>query len=1439
MIGRWLEHRRLWQKFALLGVLGMFLVGPPLYLYLDGANRIIDASRHELASMAPSRNALLLLQYLQQHRGISAAFLGSGDPALDVQRVGKDAQVAQTLLNLQTQLRRQQPDSLAQAMVIGERWRSLQSAVAHRQLSVAQSYAQHTDLCQSTVAFIEELADDSGLSLDPDADTYYLMRSSFIEIPALTEAVGETRARGAGILASGRFDATDRADMTMLVDHAAMLESSIGNTLDKALAANKNLHMPLHEAMTNARRGIDGVLTIASHDLVRANTPQGAAEPYLSAFTQAIDGDFRLGNATLRELERLLSDRLARQIAARNLLAGGVVLIAAFAAMLGWLITHSILQAIQRTLQVVQAIADGHLDCEIADTEANEFGLMLVAVRSMQHRLRSTLSELRANADALFRQSEQLRRVLELSPVAVAVVGLENDLIHFINAPFASLFALDRNHLGSLRLPALLPLSEAQRVHIAAAIGDSGGLRNDIITLERQPGQRQWFMLSTFAIDYDHQSATLLWLYDISSLKQVEAALEHEKRTAQNYLDIAGVMMVVLDTECKVALINKKGCNILGYSEDQVLGRDWVEQFMPTELRLVSKARFAEFMVGSACPLERNESAVLNRQGHKRLISWFTTVLHDDNGHIIGTISSGEDITERRQAEMALSDSLTKFRQYFEQPLTGMATLTADLYWLEVNQKLADMLGYPLGQLLQLRWVDLVHPDDRANAQTQIDRLLQGNHASEEVDRRMQCRDGRMLWTSQVLRAVYRDDGSVRYLVALINDISDRKRIEDELRAASVEALAASRAKSDFLANMSHEIRTPMNGIIGLTHLALRTNLNAQQRDYLTKIQHSSQSLLGIVNDILDFSKIEAGKLEIETIDFSLDQTFANVVSLVGQRAAEKKIELVLRRPPTVPNMLIGDPLRLGQVLVNLVSNAVKFTEQGHVVIGVELGSDGSFLQFYVEDTGIGIATEQLQRMFQAFRQGDSSTTRRYGGSGLGLVICKRLVEMMGGRISATSILGQGSTFSFTMPLEKSLLPSSIRAGHDELLSQMRALVADDNNVALLSIVETLRAFGLQTTGVADGFAALDEVRHAIRAGQPYALVFVDWQMPGMDGFQLIRRLRQEYPGSRMVFIMVTGHDRAEVFSELDEVRPEGFLLKPITPSLLFDVVMQATRAGGLSGTIPEQSELRLRRGLQGLNILLVEDNAINQQIASELLRSGGARVTAAGNGVEALALLEQQIFDLVLMDIQMPEMDGFQATQAIRSDPRFASLPIVAMTAHAMSGDRDKCLAVGMNDHISKPFNPEELFRMVEHWARSSGVPSVVAPSLAPVIATGLPASLPGIDLAAALARVANNQQLLLHLLRLFAEEKRDALAQIELGMRGDRQLIRPLVHRLKGSVGNLGMQAAFQACLTLERTLPGGSEASDPDNVFQELRSALDEVFSGLLAAGIVDAE
>src|SRR3954469_4878312 len=659
-------------------------------------------------------------------------------------------------------------------------------------------------------------------------------------------------------------------------------------------------------------------------------------------------------------------------------------------------------------------------------------------------------------------------------------------------------------------------------------------------------------------------------------------------------------------------------------------------------------------------------------------------------------------------------------------------------------------------------------------------------------------------------------------LRALTEDLDRKVRDRTaQLAAATTVAEEANQAKSEFLANMSHEIRTPLNGVIGMTELALDTALSAEQREYLTMVKSSADALLEILNDILDFSKIEMRKLELEEIPFSLRDHIAELLKPLALRAEQKELEVVCHILPDVPNVAVGDPGRLRQVLVNLVGNAIKFTERGQILVQVQVESrsaEQTVLHYFVSDSGIGIPTDKQRSIFEPFKQADGSTTRRFGGTGLGLTISSTLVELMGGRMWLESAPHEGSTFHFTVRLGVSDARPEPPAVN---LTDLRVLVVDDNDVNRRVLGELLLRWKMRPTVAASGAAALRALLDATARGRPFALVLLDANMPEMDGFEVARRIRDESKLGGATIMMLSSSGQYDESNKARQVGIATHLTKPVDQrELLAAIGRVLAREPGQRAVLPSSmlpAELPDRR----LHVLLAEDNAVNQRLPAGPLRRAGHKVTIAANGVEAITAMRRQSFDVVLMDVQMPEMGGFEATAAIRAAEadRGSRLPIVAMTAHAMKGDRERCLAAGMDEYITKPLDPKQLCAIVERIAE--GRPSAVATEVA----------VPDVSVQV-LARVGGDRQLLAEISRLFVDDAPRHLERIRHALDArDAEALRRAAHGLKGAAANFDADGVVHAARTLEEIGRTG-EFGEHEAAWQALTFETNQLISVLRA-------
>jgi two-component system, sensor histidine kinase and response regulator len=765
--------------------------------------------------------------------------------------------------------------------------------------------------------------------------------------------------------------------------------------------------------------------------------------------------------------------------------------------------------------------------------------------------------------------------------------------------------------------------------------------------------------------------------------------------------------------------------------------------------------------------------------------------------------------------QSALEDAEARLRAILDNVLDGIITIDGSGTVISINRAVIKMFGYDAGEVIGRNIKMLMPEPNRGSHDGYLARYEStGKTRAIGIGRELEGLTKEGLTFPMELTVTEVAFQGQRMFVGLVRDITERKRSEDASRHARAAAEVANRTKSDFLANMSHEIRTPMNAILGMTYLALRAAPSPQQHGYLTKIGHAAQSLLGIMNDILDFSKIEAGKLEMEHIAFSLDEVLLrNLVDIVGQKAEEKGIAIEFLVAPETPRFFIGDPLRLGQILINLVNNAIKFTDQGKILVTVqteEVTLDRVRLEFSVSDTGIGMSPEQMENLFQSFNQGDTSFTRKYGGTGLGLAISKQLCELMGGSIAAESEVDKGSTFRFTASfgIAGDELPRVARESGSHPHAR-NVLIVDDSESARSVLLAMIQSNGFLARAVSSGEEALSALTRGSQVGHPFDLVLMDWRLPGIDGIEASRRIK-EHPTLSPVpaILMISAFESDEVMNGLSEPRFDGFLVKPVTEPLLMRTIASiceekidgaASEFQPASGCLPP--------ALSGRRVLVVEDNEINQDLASELLGDLGIRVTIADNGRAGVNQVSAEPFDLVLMDIQMPVMDGLTATKLIRSEERFRRLPIIAMTAHAMRGDRERSLDAGMNDHLTKPINPDTLTATLQRWmpAQAADPRERAEAAAQPTTLAGeLPAQLPPFDIQAALARTNGKPKLLRKMLRGFHQQYTHAAIDLRAQLNaGQVEEAHRLAHSLKGVAATLEARELAEAAAALGQAL------------------------------------
>ena len=920
-----------------------------------------------------------------------------------------------------------------------------------------------------------------------------------------------------------------------------------------------------------------------------------------------------------------------------------------------------------------------------------------------------------------------------------------------------------------------------------------------------------------------------------------------------------------LDLTGNLTFFNDSMCRILGYPKDELMGMN--NQTYMTQETAKNVYQVFNRVYATRTPDKGFEWRITKKNGAKVYVEASVSLMENAEGERIGFRGIARDISERYQAAKALQENEEKYRTLFEDSRDAIFISDPRGKLIDVNQSMLDLFGYARSEMVQLTfWDTYVNPDER----TSLYQAIEQTGTVRDFELKLQTKNGAQMDCLLTATARRADDGRVLAFQGIVRDITKRKQVEADLRKhrehleelvedrtaelgkatlkaqqAQEAADDANAAKSSFLANMSHELRTPMNAVIGMTHLAMKTELTPKQHDYLSKIQSSAHSLLGIINDILDFSKIEAGKLDMESVDFGLDDVLENLTNLITVRAQEKRdLEVLFAIDPDVPRLLVGDPLRLGQVLINLANNAVKFTEAGEIVISTELlkqEDDQVTLKFSVRDTGVGLNREQIARLFQAFTQADVSTTRKFGGTGLGLTISKRLVNMMHGEIWVESEPGQGSTFMFTAAFGRGREKDKDRFTPSPDLRGMKVLVVDDNATSREILQSILASFSFDASLASSGEEGLTELENADE-NHPYELVIMDYKMPGIDGIEAARRIKQHpHLNTIPAVVMVTNYGTEEVMEMADETGLDGFLLKPVNPSVLFDAIMHAVGKDVPKRSLISRENAREGRPLQhimGARVLLVEDNEINQQVAKEILESAHLNVSIANNGQEAVDALKEGAYDVVLMDVQMPVMDGYEATRKIRNNPQFEDLPIIAMTAHALTGDREKSLEAGMNDHVSKPIDPEVLFRTIGKWVKRSAQEVTGLGGAAEIEITTSVASydtidfpeLDGINIRAGVKRLLGNKKSYRRILRKFRQDFEHAAESIKDLINEEKyDEAEIMAHSIKGAGANIGAEALQATAGALEMLIKDGGKGL-PEKEFMDFSYELGRMMTSL---------
>jgi len=917
---------------------------------------------------------------------------------------------------------------------------------------------------------------------------------------------------------------------------------------------------------------------------------------------------------------------------------------------------------------------------------------------------------------------------------------------------------------------------------------------------------------------------------DITARKEMDEKLEVQRAFYERISETLGEGLYVQDSRGRCIYMNSEAEKMLGWKREEFIG-------MPVHDTIHSQTAAGAHLPATECPIflvvneygqgRMDDQVFVRKDGSTFPVALSSKAAYSVNGELENMVIAFQDISDRKKNELYMR--LTQERLNLALEGSNLALWDWDIGYdrIYLSSRWSEMLNGVTEETMMTveQLFNNIHPEDREVARKNLSPVLKGASGYYSAEYRVKRGDGEWLWVATNGKVVDRDaQGRALRMTGTNADISERKHAEDVLMHAKRAAEQAAKTKSDFLANMSHEIRTPMNGIIGMTDLALDTELNREQQEYLNIVKSSAHSLLHIVNDILDFSKIESGKMDIESIEFSLEQMLRDTMRSLAVRAHQKGLELLLHVAADVPDKLMGDPGRLRQIIVNLVGNAIKFTEKGEIEVAVNAIQslhDGRIkLRFNVRDTGIGIPKDKFKTIFESFSQADTSTTRKYGGTGLGLTISAQLIELMNGHIGVESEMGQGTTFHFELEMPVVSADPLVNYQHTGRITDMPVLLVDDNATNRRLLQEMLRNWKMRPTVVASGEAALVELQRAADAGQPYGLAILDVQMPGMDGFTLAERIRQhpEYVGATVM--MLTSEGQRGHAARCSELGIAGYLMKPVSQSELLDAIMTSL-GEPLQADAPLVTRHSLRETRQKLNLLLAEDNAVNQLLAVRVLEKMGHVVTVANNGQEAVNHWQSAQFDAILMDVDMPVMNGYEATQRIRELERDTGkhIRIVAMTAHAMAGAREECLRHGMDGYLTKPIDTDALWHELDSLAQGAAKPENSA--------GGAPRPVPVADFGKARQTMDDSKELFEEIVRLFLEDAPTHIEKIKQGLaEGDVDAIRHSAHTLKGMVGIFAAERTMQAAAQVEQLVgkPGLVEAvADLESALTELGTAI----------------
>jgi PAS domain S-box-containing protein len=1013
----------------------------------------------------------------------------------------------------------------------------------------------------------------------------------------------------------------------------------------------------------------------------------------------------------------------------------------------------------------------------------------------------------------IIKSRENLKQMLIVAPIGLAIIDYENGQPLLLNQAFYSTFGVEEGNQDQAMFENIFTFPQEKHNFIQELYESERVLQKEFM-LKKYNGEYFFAILSAQFTEYFDKEAIIISFLDISVRKKLQQELEYQLEFNNAVIDTMPSALFYKDRNARFLGINKTYEHYFGINRDYIVGKTVLDLlYIPEDERMAYHFEDIRLTTSYGYVSREADFKFDDDKIHTTLyvVSSFTL----KSGEIGGLIGIIHDITDRKRVEQEVE----KGKQFLDSIINNSNAIIASKdtngRYLLCNTQFLKLFPITTQEIIGKTDYE-VFPIEFAESFCIDDKKIISEKTIIQKQEVFTFQDEKKTYFVTKF-PIFDNKDEISAICSMFTDITDIKFIQEELVVAKEAAESAAFAKSVFLANMSHEIRTPMNAIIGLTHLALRTNLDRKQTDYLTKIDKSAQNLLRIINDILDFSKIEAGKLDIEYISFNLENMLDNVYSITSLKAKQKGLKMIVSISPDVPLDLIGDPLRINQILTNLISNAVKFTEIGEIVLSVKMikfTNDNIMLEFSVKDTGIGISEDQAKGLFRSFSQADVSTTRKFGGTGLGLAISKRLVEMMNGEITYESKVGEGSCFYFTVTvkLDKNVKDKVNTSNID--IAGLRVLVCDDNEISLNIISSALTFFECKVTSCMSGKEALLELQRANKYNNSYELIIVDWKMPEMDGIEVCKAIKSNKDLSTLpLVIMITAYDKSELKKQTESLGLHGYLTKPFSYSTMYDVILTAIGKDEFyRQKIDKPSELKsfnVKR-YNNVPILLAEDNEINQQIVIELLETVGFKVDVADDGKKAIDKVKnfgsQSKYKAIFMDLQMPVMNGFEATIEIKKLEQFANIPIIAMTADAMIGVKEKCLEVGMVDFITKPINSDQMFSVISKWVEADSYDVAQTIDAVKPVAKELGDlnSLTSINVNEGLQHVNGNIKLYYKLLSSYVESNKNVVELLKSKINEEtwEEAVR-IAHTLKSVSGSIGVKEISEISQTIEFNL------------------------------------